>query len=221
MLYQIWERYRVILLTLGILLFVTLSFWFYEPDSDSYHPMETSVYASEKPSETTPPLPQKKDEPGNLPMYVDVKGSVKKPGLYPMIANERISHIVEKAGGFLPDADLLRVNLAQPLADGMMVYVPAKGQASPCTSSHSLPDRAAPSASSQPQPSKLAGKTVNINTADVKSLMTLPGVGELRARTIIAYREKNGPFSSPEQLKKVSGIGEKTFEKLKSKISVN
>lgn len=231
MLYSFWERYRVILLVAGGLAFVALSFWFYSPGSDGFpaHPMETPVYASEQSNESAlsprsvndKVAPRTNDET-KQPMYVDVKGSVKNPGVYPLLPNERIQNVVAKAGGFLPEADLQRVNLAQPLTDGMAVIIPAKGKTSPCSPASLISEKSEQASQFEAQPARSTGQDslINLNTADVKELMKLPGVGELRAQTIISYRDKNGPFTSVDQLKKVSGIGEKTFEKLKSKIMI-
>lgn len=255
--YEIWTRYRTFLLIIGILLFTGASFVLYSPTSDKakIHPLESHAYASEnrqqvgnppatdKDTTTASQTPLRQEASANRKsgaaymMFVDVKGAVKMPGIYPLLANERMQHIVAKAGGFLPEADMEQINLAMPLRDGDMVMIPKKGKPSPCQQAAVILSSVSPSesvgnsiqttsttsttstsASEQRGSTSSSGK-ININTADAKELMKLSGVGETRAQAIIAYREKNGPFASIEDLKRVAGIGEKTFEKLKRRIT--
>ncbi|MGO0060475.1 helix-hairpin-helix domain-containing protein [Brevibacillus fluminis] len=168
-------------------------------------------------------------------MYVDVKGQVKQPGIYPFTDNERIADAIEKAGGFLPTADPMQVNLAQHLADGMYIIVPAKGgkaaAASPlpliATTGGGAGDgngssgKSSPSAGAGSSGTDSRATTVNLNTATADQLATLPGIGKTRAEAILAYREQHGKFTKVEHLKNISGIGDKLFEKLKGKISVD
>ncbi len=216
MLYDLWERYRTRILLAGVAVFLLGSFYFYQPDEMEVDlPLETPAYALEKESEVEP---SESENPAAAvervaDVYVDVKGSVKHPGLYRFSANERIFDAIAKAGGALPEADLNQVNLAQPLIDGSAVRIPKKGEplsGSPCPCSGPSTPASGPSAH---------GK-VNINMASLQDLMTLPGIGESRAQTIIAYRTKNGPFRSPDDLKHVSGIGDKMYERLKDRIAV-
>ncbi|RNB82333.1 ComEA family DNA-binding protein [Brevibacillus fluminis] len=172
-------------------------------------------------------------------MYVDVKGQVKQPGIYPFTDNERIADAIEKAGGFLPSADPLQVNLAQHLADGMYIIVPAKGGQAVAASPLPLiattgggttgstggvggsSGNSSTSAGVESSGTSSRATTVNLNTATADQLATLPGIGITRAEAILAYREQHGKFTKIEQLKNISGIGDKMFEKLKGKISVD
>ncbi|MED1725970.1 helix-hairpin-helix domain-containing protein, partial [Brevibacillus parabrevis] len=156
-------------------------------------------------------------------LYVDVKGKVKKPGLYRFAPGKRVADAIEEAGGALPQADLDQINLAQPLADGTALIIPAKGSSgtSPLPgvglsspASVQVGGNGTPSAGSSKQP----GRTVNLNSATVQELMTLPGIGESRAAAILEYRTQVGRFRSVDELKKVSGIGAKMFEKIKDHI---
>jgi competence protein ComEA len=223
MLYDLWERYRVMVITGGVVLFVAASFLFDRGEQPGERvpglPLETPAYAAESEEQE-----QSVSHAGSAAkkqqseLYVDVKGNVKRPGMYRFMEGERISAAIEKAGGALPEADLERVNLAQLLTDGSVVRVPKKGEASPCGSLFS------PASSGQTLPSTLdqAGEgKVNLNTASLEELMTLPGIGETRAKAILAYRQQHGPFRTPEELKQVSGIGEKMFERIKASIRVN
>ncbi|MGG3574689.1 helix-hairpin-helix domain-containing protein [Bacillus gobiensis] len=171
-------------------------------------PKEVSAEAIEKPQEETPP-----EQPQSI--VIDVKGAVKKPGVYDMQSGDRVHHVIQKAGGILDGADQNQLNLALLLQDGMVIYVPKKGEEGAASG-------AAPEGQSNVESTEQNGsaKTVNINTATSEELQTLPGIGPSRAETIIAYREENGGFKTIEDMMNVSGIGEKSFEKLKPSITV-
>ncbi|WP_019120006.1 ComEA family DNA-binding protein [Brevibacillus massiliensis] len=223
MLYDLWERHRRIIIVIGITLFVLVSFLFYPgwPNKDAPS-LPLPAYAAAKASEDAPLPVEKKAEspPAPAVKYVDVKGSVKQPGVYTFSDNERTGQIIAKAGGFLPEADADCVNLAQPLTDGMVIFIPAKNaRCGPCGTLGRTPGAAASGGPSAGQAASGGGDKVNLNTATQEQLMTLPGIGETRAQAILAYREQHGPFSSPEQLKKVSGIGNSTYDRLKDKIA--
>jgi competence protein ComEA len=145
------------------------------------------------------------------PIVVDVKGAVRHPGVYSMQDGDRLIDAINAAGGYLPNADSRMLNHAMKLADEFVVYVPIEGEEVSNISFSPISGTAAP---------KDDGK-VNINTADETELMTIPGVGPSKAEAIVQYRADHGNFKSPESLMEVSGIGQKTFEKLASKITVN
>lgn len=136
---------------------------------------------------------------------VHVAGEVKKPGLYKLEEGARINDAVDAAGGFTDNADKDSLNLAKLVEDGEQIMIPAKGGA----------ESTAGSSSSATNNGK-----VNINTADLATLQTLNGVGPSTAQKIIDYRNANGKFKSIDDLKKISGIGEKTFAKFKDQICV-
>ncbi len=142
-------------------------------------------------------------------LYVHVTGAVTKPGLYEMPQGSRVKDAVDAAGGFSKDAQQESVNLARQLSDGEQVVVASKSAAAPSPSS----------ASSSPSTSAKGGK-VNINSANAEQLMEIDGIGEATAAKIIAYREEKGPFKSIEDIKDVSGIGDKKFESMKDSITV-
>ena len=134
------------------------------------------------------------------PVVIHIDGAVVCPGVYTLSGDPvRLNDAVEAAGGLADDADTTSVNLAQPLADGTKAHIPAIGEAS---------------ASASPGTGEGSG-LVNLNTADAESLMELPGVGEQTARAIIESREDLGPFTSVDDLMRVSGIGEKKLEKIR------
>jgi competence protein ComEA len=127
------------------------------------------------------------------------------------------------AGGLTADASANYINLASPLQDGAHLHIPTQDEVSTGEADRiaagSLP-AAAPSAEATLTDGGSLDQKVNINTADTKQLVTLPGIGEALAKRIVDYRSKNGSFASVEDLKNVSGIGDKKFEELADKICV-
>jgi competence protein ComEA len=163
---------------------------------------ETLVFSKEETNEEH----QKKEE-AELPIVIDVKGSVQNPGIYTMKDGERIDDAINKAGGFTKNAEVAAVNLAQKVTDEMVVYVPSEGEKE-LTS--------IPVGGTDTEKSAL----ININNAQSEELQKLNGVGPSKAEAIITYREENGPFKAPEDIMNVSGFGEKSFEKIKEQITV-
>lgn len=133
-------------------------------------------------------------------IFVHVCGAVQKEGVYELPAGSRVYEAIEKAGGFSVDAAAEEVNQAQVLQDAVKLYVPTMAEV---------------------QESKLqkTGK-ININQAPAEELMTLPGIGESKAESIIRYRESNGMFQSVEDIMKIPGIKETLFGKIKDLIQI-
>jgi competence protein ComEA len=150
-------------------------------------------------------------------IVVDVKGAVNRPGVYKLTSGSRVQDAMQQAGGAVPSADLNRVNLAQPLADGMVVYIPRKGEQGP-------PPVAGASSSAlgggtQTGTADNGGK-ISLNTATAEQLDQLDGIGPAKAAAIIRYREEHGPFRSVDELANVPGIGEKTLAKFRDHLTV-
>lgn len=160
-------------------------------------------------------------------LSVHVTGSVSKPGVYQLPADARIIDAVNKAEP-MEDADLDSLKLAARIVDGQDIYVPLKLPPGSSPAIGNQPGAAFPSARSGSSASGAApginsaavSGLVNINTADQGQLDTLPGIGSSLAQRIIQYRDSNGPFKDTEDLKDVSGIGDKNYEILKDKITV-
>ncbi|WP_318241039.1 ComEA family DNA-binding protein [Ureibacillus galli] len=152
-------------------------------------------------------------EPKTEPIFVDVKGAVKYPGVYKLTSEDRVIDAIDTAGGYTEEAETKAINHAQKLQDEMVIYVPKIGEVIENSFSSGT-------ATSVPQNSGNTTDKVNINSADEATLTTLPGIGPSKAQAIISYREENGPFQSIDELKNVSGIGDKTFEKLMDLIDV-
>ena len=159
----------------------------------------------------------------NETWYVDIKGAIKVPQIVPVTPGMRVHDVVEMAGGVTGEADQSRVNLAQLVTDQMVIYVPKVGEeVSPSTEALVADSKVTESAVSESSGDGTSdGDLVNINTADTTMLQTLSGIGEKRAADIINYRETNGLFETVDDLDQVSGIGEKTMEKLRPLITVN
>ena len=155
--------------------------------------------------------------------YVDIKGAIKVPQVVPVTPGMRVHDVVEMAGGVTAEADQSQVNLAQLVTDQMVIYVPKVGEeVSPSTEALVADSQVTESAISEgSEDTSSEGDLVNINTADATILQTLSGIGEKRAADIINYRETNGLFETVDDLDQVSGIGEKTMEKLRPLITVD
>lgn len=159
----------------------------------------------------------------NETWYVDIKGAINVPQVVPVTPGMRVHDVVEMAGGVTGEADQSQVNLAQLVTDQMVIYVPKVGEeVSPSTEALVADSKVTESAVSEISGDATSGgDLVNINTADTTMLQTLSGIGEKRAADIINYRETNGLFETVDDLDQVSGIGEKTMEKLRPLITVN
>ena len=150
---------------------------------------------------------------------VHVDGAVVSPGVFELsVRSPRVRDAVAAAGGLSDEADTSSINLAAAVADGQKVHVPTAGEANlpaVCDAGKGPGQPTSPTSASTSSPGP-----VNINMADVEALKALPGIGEATAQAIIEDRKANGPFRSPEDLMRVSGIGEKKFARLKDGICV-
>ena len=136
---------------------------------------------------------------------VFITGCVVSPGVYTVSEGTRIYEVLELAGGFSEDAERNAVNLAEPVRDGEAILIPSVSDMETAAQLSSV---------------SLAGGLVNINTAGLEELMTLPGIGKAKAEAVIAYRTDHGGFTSVEGLMEVTGIGEGIFSRIRDKIKV-
>ncbi|MGQ9845500.1 MAG: helix-hairpin-helix domain-containing protein [Caldisericia bacterium] len=151
-------------------------------------------------------------------IYVHIIGEIKYPGVYEMEAGDRVFQLVEKAGGVTENADISSINLSKKLVDGEKITIFAKKTSvntGNLSSSGNLNNN-----SFSTNASTNSSNLININTASQKELEELPGIGPTLSQRIIEYREKNGYFQTIEDIKKVSGIGDKKFEAIKDLITV-
>ncbi|GEN47826.1 helix-hairpin-helix domain-containing protein [Ligilactobacillus pobuzihii] len=165
-------------------------------------------------------------------IQVDVKGAVKNPGVITVQANQRVDGVIKKAGGIKKDADLDQVNLSHKLADQMLVYIPVKGDEtqinSPVLVKNDKNDTSQVNGEETASSDTLdeginqpdGNEKININLAPKEKLTELNGIGDKKADQIIAYRQEKGSFKTIEDLKNVSGIGDKIFESLSDQITI-
>jgi len=137
------------------------------------------------------------DKASEMEVMVDVKGEVRNPGVYEMPADSRVNDVIQKAGGFMDEADETQVNLAQKVHDEMIIIISKSGEAGEVST----------------QGSNESGK-VRINVADQAEIESLNGIGPSKAQAIIQYREENGLFQTAEDLLEISGIGQKTLDNI-------
>lgn len=191
-------------------------FLIYQPENSSHQRIstlektETISRQNQTRQENQKPAAQK-----NETVMVDVKGEVKTPGVYQSRQTERVIDVIRRAGGLTDQADKTQVNFAAHIQDEMVIYIPAKGE-----SNRSVPAENAAETVAHAHTGTISGKKININQADESELENLPGIGPSKAAAIVDYRKQNGSFQTIDDLKKISGIGDKSFEKLKESISV-
>jgi competence protein ComEA len=189
------ERYRW-LLFLGSVVLVLGALVLFQVSRPAPQPLRLS---------TAIPLPTQSLTPTPYTLRVYVSGAVHSPDVYTLLQDSIVKDAMEAAGGPTDDADLERINLALPVNDGQHVHVPRKGEENP------------PVQSPSGQPA--SGSKVNINTADLALLESLPGVGPALAQRIVDHRQTHGPFERIEDITDVSGIGDAIFESIQDLIT--
>lgn len=155
--------------------------------------------------------------PTTAPIAVHVIGAVPRPGLYKFPEGARVQDAIDSAGGLLSDADEDSLNLAALLEDGLQLSIPYKAGAEPQNEESPL---SLPSSEDEQVSETSDVDLININSATLEELDTLPGIGPTTAQKIIDYRTENGPFSVIEDILNVSGIGPATFEDIQELITV-
>ena len=180
------------------------------PDPAEILPMAGSVpIPTPAPSLTTPDADR---------IVVDVVGAVVRPGVHELPAGSRIADAVAAAGGLTPDADRVRLNLAEPLGDGSRLWVPAVGEAA---GPEVVAVTVASSTGGRPGPGVGAGGVpLDINSADGAALEALPGIGPALAAAIVEHRRRTGPFATVDELVEVSGIGPVKLEQVRPMVTV-
>lgn len=187
-------------LTLLIFLLIQKQFLSATPSAE---PIQPSLLNDTNLTETEETL---KNEESNA-LFIEVKGAVKKPGVYELENGDRVLAAIELAGGYLPESDSNTINHAQKVEDEMIIYVPLIGEEIENVTNSSSTGSS-------------GDQLVNINKADLQGLTSLPGIGPAKAEAIISYREESGGFTSIQDLMEVTGIGQKTYEKLETYITV-
>lgn len=204
-----WETTGIIV---GLLLFGILGlnhFGTHHKEDDLNINLEKKV--STITEKKVPMISHVKDKVSNQ-VTVDVKGAVNHPGVYSLPSQSRVTDAIKRAGGLSNLADSKSVNLAQKLQDETVIYVAQKGEKITVVEEEKENNIATQGNSK--------GK-INLNKADLSSLQTISGVGAKRAQDILDYRDSQGGFKTIDDLKNVSGIGEKTLEKLRQDVTID
>ena len=161
-------------------------------------------------------------------VLIDVKGEVNTPGVYELTVDNTVIDAIKKAGGLTSQSDTSNINLSKKLEDEMVIIVYSKEEIKemnkeiecpPCNDVCVTKEDEKALLEEKETEEKITGK-VNLNEADIEALQTLDGIGEVKAKAIIDYRDKNGPFKQIEDIKNVSGIGDSVYEKIKDNITV-
>lgn len=156
--------------------------------------------------------------PTEAPIAVDVIGAVARPGLYEFPPSARVQDALDAAGGMLAEGDTSSLNLAALLEDGQQLSIPYKTGSAPVvdTTVIELPSSVTAVPTNDPNL-----ELININTATLEELDSLPGIGPTTAQKIVDYRTTNGPYATLDSIMNVSGIGPSTFDSIKNLITIN
>lgn len=165
-------------------------------------------------------LDTKKEETEGDKIVVHVTGAVKNEGVVEVKENARINDVIAAAGGLADDVDLKNVNLAYIVEDGQKIYIPSiKDNEENRDDGEIVTENAGENVLKEEEESG-KNSVININTANIEALTAIPGVGSATAEKIVTYRKENGKFKTVEDIKNVSGIGDKKYEAIKDYISV-
>lgn len=219
------KKYRYVILS-GILI-VFLLFLIFNKSNDEIE--LTSDLTLEVEEESNEEVEEEK-------IKIDIKGAVKNPGVYELASNSRVDDAIKISGGLTKDADTSVINLSKNLTDEMVIIIYTKDEIAemksgstsvkyiekecicPKIENDACVDNVI---DNKPNDSNLSiEQKVSLNNATIAELMELPGIGEVKAKAIIAYREENGGFKAIEELLEVNGIGESTFNKIKDQLSL-
>lgn len=202
------KQKKIIGVVIGIVLLILAYFYYQktqEPLIDDQQNLEITQNETEEKTEEK--------------IKVHVSGAVVQEGVIELEANARVIDAIEKAGGTKEEADMKEVNLAETLEDGMKIYIPTKEEQKKIEEENTtITNEANTTSKTITQTNKK--EKINLNTASLEELDTLPGIGPSTAQKIIDYRKEKGKFKSIEEIKEVSGIGESKYEKIKSLIEI-
>lgn len=165
-------------------------------------------------------------------IVVDIKGAVKKEGVYKTSSNKRVIDVIKQAGGLKKDANTNYINLSARLKDEMVIWVYTNSEIKKLKLENNstnymikscncpVVDNTTCLPNKKDDSNKKTNGLVNINTASLDEILTIKGIGETKAKSIIEYRDKNGKFKTIEDIKNVTGIGESLYSKIKESITV-
>ena len=230
--YGFFKKYWYLFLGgLILILIILFQLWmFYYFNSKDDNALEESVVMVDSFDE------EEKEEVIQEYLYVDIKGKVKKPGVYKLSLGSRVNDVINAAGGLLGDADTSVTNLSLKIVDEMVIVIYSKDEVNDfkkikeeqslvvdgCFNEEKIKNDTCVTIDKEDvnvEKENLNNK-ISINSASIEELMKLPGVGESKAKSIVEYRNNNGEFEKIEDLLNVSGIGEKLFEDIKEHITL-
>ena len=209
-----FNKIKYIILMLIVLLIGVIIYFIKMNDKQAY---EDTLTFNETTNKTTSEVFEKN--------YIDIKGSVKSPGVYEFKKNDRVIDAINMAGGLLKNANTSNINLSQKLVSEMVIYVMNNSEiknGSKVISCDTKCKTEVIEVNNCVEEKKLetSKNKININTATVEDFTSLSGIGEAKAKSIVEYRNSNGNFKSIEDIKNISGIGEALFNKIKDNIEV-
>ncbi|QWG29774.1 competence protein ComE [Bacillus mycoides] len=198
MMWDFPKKWLGLVVIIGTLIF--LFFWKTNQQTEQSL-ITTEVQAKDVEKKSKPKVLDTKEQKKII--IIDVKGAVVREGVYEMKEGDRAKDAVEKAGGFLLEADVKKVNLAQIVQDQMILYVPNKNERVQEVATFSKGEA-----------------KIQINAASKEQLEKITGIGSRKAESILKYREEHGPFQKIEDLLEIDGIGAKSLEKIKDQIII-
>lgn len=236
-LFLLEHRWMLVVVLLGVIFILGGGYYLYqsfEQEENVLISSSTLVQKNEDVIDEVEVLLERED----CYVMVDIKGEVKKPGIYKVKCDNRVQDVISLAGGTTWKADTSVLNLSKKVIDEMVIIVYSKEQVADftvtkeqeseeqdaCLNQIDIKNDACIDSNSSDDTEVVSdtpvNSTVSLNKATKEELMTLPGVGESKAENIINYRQENGNFESIEELKNVKGIGDSIFEKIKANITV-
>lgn len=167
-------------------------------------------------------------EEDNITFYVDIKGEVLNPGVYNIVKNSIVNDVIVLAGGLTKNADTTCVNLSKKITDEMVIYINSKSEIKKMkeekeivvTNEKICSDVINGAYNSSTTEEITSNSKININSATIEELTTLPGIGEEKAKNIIEYRTTNNGFKDITEIKNISGIGDALFNNIKDLITI-
>ncbi len=173
-----------------------------------------------------------KEKTSDKYLLVDIKGEVNTPGIYELVDGSRVIDVINKANGLTENANTSIINLSKKIKDEMVIIIYSNQEVEDFLKTKEIENKKIESCI-QPDQNSLINDAcidssenteltlkVSINNASIEDLMTLPGIGEAKAKSIIEYRDANGGFKAIEEIQNVSGIGENVFAKIKEFITI-
>ncbi|MBG9982205.1 helix-hairpin-helix domain-containing protein [Aerococcaceae bacterium DSM 111020] len=194
--------------------------WLFNQWQSLAQPSQEDFFASEETiaevSETYQGIEADNTEEPTI-IYAEIKGAVMHPGVYTFHEGDRVMDLIHKAGGPTDEAAMMAINQALLIQDQMSLSVPTYQE---WETEQEISDSLTTHSHTVIEAGSEGSAIININTADSSQLQSLPGIGPKKAEAIIAYREEHGSFQATEEMMAISGIGEKTYEKLAPLIKV-